>query len=153
MRESPAGILHPDRSRGTAGTFPRSHFSLLERSRKLHPAELTCLFTGRNEGTAAKWPSPGPLLRGGKDGGRAGGSCPGQTGTCVHLPTGSLGICGQKATEPFLSLIYKRCSEDVRPLPLGLHFRTGSCRICLCDFAQAVRPKVAKATHPGLFAT
>ena len=60
-----------------------------------------------------------------------GGSCPVQTGTCVHLPTGSLGICGQKATEPFLSLIYKRCSEDVRPLPLGLHFRTGSCRICV----------------------
>ena len=76
MRDSPAGVLHPDRSRGTAGTFLRSHFSLLEWSGQLHPAELTCLFTGRNEGTAAKWPSPGPLLRGGKEGGRARGLLP-----------------------------------------------------------------------------
>ena len=54
--------------------YPR--WSILERSGKLHPAELTCLFTGRNEGTAAKWPSPGPLLRGGKEGGRARGLLP-----------------------------------------------------------------------------
>ena len=76
MRENPASILHPDRSRDTAGTFPRSPFSLLERSGQLEPAEVKCLFTGRDEGTAAEWPSLGALLRGGEEAGRARGLLP-----------------------------------------------------------------------------
>lgn len=76
MRENLASILHPDRSRDTAGTFPRSPFSLLERSGQLEPAEVKCLFTGRDEGTAAEWPSLGALLRGGEEAGRARGLLP-----------------------------------------------------------------------------
>lgn len=59
VRESPSGILHPDRSRSTACTFPRSHFSLLGRSWQLQSAKDKCLSTSRREGIAAKCPSPG----------------------------------------------------------------------------------------------